>query len=150
MSGFSMKEIKGSIEIDAPVGIVWGVLTDFGSYPEWNPFIVSMIGEPKLGSGLDVTIKSTKGKETKFKSKVAKVEENKELLLDSTVIKGMLKDMHQFVLEPLGPEKTRFSQSIVFKGMMQPLVGGTIKDAQISLEQMNQAAKERCGANRKV
>ena len=139
-----MKEIKGSVEIDAPVGKVWGVLTDFGAYPGWNPFIVKMVGEPKPGSGLDVTIKSTKGKETNFKSKVAKAEENKVLLLDSTVIKGMLKDTHQFVLEPIGANRTRFSQSVVFKGLMQPLVGGTIKDAQKGLDQMNEAMKSRC------
>ncbi len=33
-----MKEIHTEIEINAPAGKVWRVLTDFPSYPEWNPF----------------------------------------------------------------------------------------------------------------
>ena len=34
-----MKELRSQIEIEAPADRVWQVLTDFATYPEWNPFI---------------------------------------------------------------------------------------------------------------
>ena len=37
--GVSVKELHSEIEINAPVERVWEVLTDFASYPRWNPFI---------------------------------------------------------------------------------------------------------------
>lgn len=41
------------VEIDAPAELVWQVLTDFGAYPEWNPFVVrcdttGAVGDPVL------------------------------------------------------------------------------------------------------
>ena len=41
-----------SIEVSAPPDRVWAVLTDFPSYPDWNPFIKRMevtTGELKAG-----------------------------------------------------------------------------------------------------
>ena len=39
-----MKELHSEIEIDASAERVWGILTDFASYPEWNPFIRRISG----------------------------------------------------------------------------------------------------------
>jgi uncharacterized protein YndB with AHSA1/START domain len=37
-----MKELHSEIEIDASAERVWAILTDFASYPRWNPFIRSI------------------------------------------------------------------------------------------------------------
>ena len=42
-----MKVIHTEIEINAPASRVWEILTDFGSFPQWNPFIRQVSGEPK-------------------------------------------------------------------------------------------------------
>ena len=36
--------IETNIEINAPVGRVWALLTDFAGMPSWNPFIKSISG----------------------------------------------------------------------------------------------------------
>ena len=43
-----MKELRSEIEIEAPTERVWGVLTDFAAYPEWNPFIRRVSGRAEL------------------------------------------------------------------------------------------------------
>ena len=48
------KQLDSSIDIDARPERVWEVLTDFGAYPEWNPFIVRADGTPAEGSRLTV------------------------------------------------------------------------------------------------
>ena len=39
------KEIKTEIVIHATPEKIWKILTDFGNYPQWNPFIVSVTGD---------------------------------------------------------------------------------------------------------
>lgn len=38
------------IDIDAPPDRVWQVLTNFADYPNWNPFIIKVQGEPIAGT----------------------------------------------------------------------------------------------------
>ena len=44
-----MKELHSEIEIAASAQRVWDILTDFSSYPQWNPFIRRISGEAKIG-----------------------------------------------------------------------------------------------------
>ncbi|MEE8605554.1 MAG: SRPBCC family protein [Candidatus Aminicenantaceae bacterium] len=52
-----MKEIHTEVEIHAPSEHVWQILTDFRSFPEWNPFIQRIKGEMKKGKHLEVFLK---------------------------------------------------------------------------------------------
>jgi uncharacterized protein YndB with AHSA1/START domain len=45
-----MKQLHTQIEIDAPAKRVWELLTDFASYPQWNPFIRHISGRLTPGS----------------------------------------------------------------------------------------------------
>lgn len=44
-----MKELHSEIEITASAERTWLILTDFASYPRWNPFIRRISGEPTTG-----------------------------------------------------------------------------------------------------
>jgi hypothetical protein len=139
-----MKEIKGSIDIDAPLGRVWQVVTDFKSYPKWNPWITRMDGESKVGSKVGVTVKAPGRKDTDFTSEVLKIQPSQEIMMKGTVIKGMLGDDHLFKVESIGEGKTRFFQSVAFKGALSPMIGGLVRDQQKGLDLMNEAMKKLC------
>ena len=143
-----MKEIEGSVEIDAPIERVWEVLTDFKAYSKWNPFITQMSGELKEGSIFDVVVKIPGRKDSHFKSKLVKIADKQELIFNGTIKKGMLTDDHLFKLESLGENKTKMFQSIAFKGFMSYFAGSTIKDGKKGLDMMNSALKVRCEAKK--
>jgi uncharacterized protein YndB with AHSA1/START domain len=42
--------VSETVEIDAPPDLVWSVLTDFPSYPEWNPYTVRVEATLELGA----------------------------------------------------------------------------------------------------
>jgi hypothetical protein len=139
-----MKEVKGSVDIDAPVARVWEAVTDFASYPEWNPFIVEIVGELRTGYVFNVVVRAPGRKDMRFPSTVMEIREKEKLDFHGVPKKGLVSSKHLFILEPAGPDRTRFSQSIAFSGVMVPLAGGVIKDAQEGLDRMNEALKARC------
>lgn len=51
------RAISSKIEIDAPIDVVWSILCDLDSYPEWNPFTVSVKSTLELGSPVDMQVK---------------------------------------------------------------------------------------------
>ncbi|OPX65778.1 MAG: Polyketide cyclase / dehydrase and lipid transport [Methanomassiliicoccales archaeon PtaB.Bin215] len=139
-----MKEIKGSVMINVPADKVWAVLSERALYQEWNPFITQLSGELKEGNLLDVTVVLPDRKDTKFKSKVVKVEPNKELLTKGAIKKGLLTSEHSFLIEVIEENKCVFSQKVIFTGLMTLFAGKVIKDSQVALNRMNEEMKKRC------
>jgi uncharacterized protein YndB with AHSA1/START domain len=50
--GFLIESVV--VDIDAPVHVVWQVLTDYARYPEWNPFTVRVQTTLEVGSVIDL------------------------------------------------------------------------------------------------
>jgi uncharacterized protein YndB with AHSA1/START domain len=51
-----MQTMSASVEIKASPADVWAVLTDLGSYPQWNPLFREESGEIAVGS--TITLRS--------------------------------------------------------------------------------------------
>jgi hypothetical protein len=135
------------IEIDAPPGRVWQVLTDFGAYPEWNPFIRSIEGEAKVGSRLKVRIEPPGGRRMTFRPTVRAAEAARELRwLGRLFVPGLVDGEHRLALEPLDGGRSRFIQSERFSGLLVRLLAGTLAATERGFEQMNDALKRRVEA----
>ncbi|HPR99149.1 MAG TPA: SRPBCC domain-containing protein [Methanomassiliicoccales archaeon] len=139
-----MKEIKGSVMINVPAEKVWTVLSERAMYKEWNPFLTQLSGELKEGNLLDVTVALPDRPDTKFRSKVMKMESGKELLTKGAIKKGLLTSEHSFLIETINDNKCVFSQKVIFTGVMTFFAGKTVKAAQVNLNKMNEALKKRC------
>ncbi|TMI51120.1 SRPBCC domain-containing protein [Candidatus Bathyarchaeota archaeon] len=97
-----MKEVSSEIVIEAPADRVWQVLTDFTKFPEWNPFIKKMSGEPRTGAKLEVRIEPPGGRAMTFKPKMVSVETNREMCwLGKLWIPGLFNGEHCFTIEAL-------------------------------------------------
>jgi len=49
--------IDQRLVVSAPCEIVWETITDFGSYAEWNPFVVSCRSTLEVGSTIEMRVK---------------------------------------------------------------------------------------------
>jgi hypothetical protein len=141
-----MKELRTEIEIAAPPERVWGVLADFDSYPEWNPFIRRISGQPAVGSQLEVAIEPPEGRAITLKPSVLKAQPNQELAwLGRLMLPGIFDGEHHFELHPRNGG-TLFVQREAFRGILVPLVGGVLEKTRRGFEQMNAALKQRVEA----
>lgn len=68
-----MREATTSILIEAPIEVVWAVMTTIEDYPTWNPFIYKIEADtlaPKEGGKMTFLVQFENGKKTKSKERV--------------------------------------------------------------------------------
>jgi len=140
-----MSELRTEIEIDAPAERVWAVLIDFERFPDWNPFIRRIHGNPQVGSRLDVLLGASGTRPLRFRPTVKAVVPNRELRwLGQLGLPGLFDGEHIFQIEPLGPMRSRFVQRERFRGLFVPLLARSLnRDARRGFEEMNRALRER-------
>ena len=80
------------LQIDAPPEFVWRVLIDFESYSEWNPFIVKIDGEARIGSKIKLHVKlDQKFEALRFSEEmIVSLKENQHLCYDSHFLSSSL------------------------------------------------------------
>jgi hypothetical protein len=139
-----MRILRREIEIDAPSSRVWQVVSDFESYPDWNPFIRSISGRRERGAKLEVRIAPPGGRPMTFRPKVQSLEEGRELRwLGRLLVPGLFDGEHRLLVEPLDPNRSRFVQSERFSGLLVGLLRGVLERTEAGFEQMNRALKQR-------
>jgi hypothetical protein len=143
-----IKELHSQIEINASAQRVWRLLTDFASYPQWNPFIRSISGQLAPGERLQARIEPPGGQGMTFKPKVLNAEPNRELRwLGHLLVPGLFDGEHSFTIQPLEDNRVRFIQREAFKGLLVPLFARSLEtNTQRGFEEMNRALKERAEA----
>lgn len=140
-----MKELCSEIEIQATDEKVWEILTDFASFPEWNPFMRRAVGEPKKGAKLQVHIQPSGASGMTFRPTVLKAEPKRELRwIGRLLMPGLFDGEHILTIERLAENRVRFVQREIFTGILVPLFArGLDTDTRRGFEEMNRALKER-------
>lgn len=140
-----MKEIDNEVHIDATAEQVWHLLTDFVNFPQWNPFMQRVTGEPKIGTRLQVTEQPSGTQGRTLRPTVSCVDSQRELRWHTKwFISGLLDRERIFIIEPLDPTHVRFTQREVFTGLLASLRGESRNvAARRGLREMNQALKLR-------
>ena len=143
-----MKELHSEIEIDASPECVWGVLTDFPSYPQWNPFIRRISGEFEVGRRLEVRLEPPDSRGITLRPTVLRAEPNRLMRwVGHLFVPGLFDGEHTLATEPLGENRVRFVQHEAFKGVLVRLLARSLdKNTLRGFEEMNVALKERAEA----
>jgi hypothetical protein len=136
-------ELYTEIQINAPPERVWRLLTDFASYPQWNPFIRRAVGKPEKGEHLEVYLQPEGAKGMTFRPRVLTAEPGRELRwLGHLLIPGLFDGEHIFIIEPLVTGGVRFIQREIFTGLFVPLFAHRLDtETRRGLEDMNHALK---------
>lgn len=130
--------------IEASAERVWQVLVDFEAYPTWNPFVRRLSGEVRQGARLEVTVQPAGRGEFSFRPTLVAVEPQRELRwLGRVIIPGLFDGEHGFTIERLGPDRVRLRHREVMSGILVPLMGGMLRDAERGFHLMNRALKAR-------
>jgi len=146
-----MQQIHSCIDIDAPASLVWAILTDFGSYKRWNPFIRAILGKPSNGNALRVTFQRQGRAATSATSTLTYLREPRELRWSQRrLAPGLYSTELRFRIESLPAGGVRFHQTEQVEGLFASLVGrGSQRATEEGFHAMNHALKaraERMGA----
>jgi hypothetical protein len=144
-----MRDIHTEIEINAPPEAVWRVLTDFKSFPDWNPFVTSVSGEPREGARLKISVQVPDGPSMKFTPVVLRAEAPRELRwIGRLAVPGLFSGEHFMQIEPAGGGRaTRFVHGEHFLGLLIPFLGGVLRKSFRGYGLMNEALKARAEAS---
>lgn len=140
-----MKEIITSIEINASPETVWSILSDFESYPDWNPFVVSIEGDLAPGGKLKTKIALPGRKPMMFRPQITSLMPLKVFSwLGRFLIPGLFDGEHFFEIEELGEGRLRLVHREEFSGILVPLLWRSLeRPTRSGFELMNQALKNR-------
>jgi hypothetical protein len=143
-----MKELHSRIEINASEERVWEILTDFASYPQWNPFIRRISGDLEVGERLEVRLEPPDSRGITLRPTVLSVEPNRQLRwVGHLLVPGLFDGEHSLATEPLEQNRVRFVQHEVFKGVLVRLLARSLDTNTLrGFEEMNEALKERAEA----
>ncbi|AXL92979.1 SRPBCC domain-containing protein [Streptomyces sp. CB09001] len=140
--------LTASVEIEATPGQVWAVLTDFGAYPRWNPFVTEAAVTSGGGLRAGATMRNRleqKGETSTFTPTVLEASAGRELRWLGRVGPGWIADgEHRFVIERTARGTVRLTQSEKLSGVAVPFVAGSLRTDTLSqFRAMNGALKER-------
>ena len=141
-------EIRSELEIAAPAAEIWGILTDFPRYQEWNPFITEISSEGGVGGPLRLSLSLPQGRDHRLKATLLRMEEDYELRWRAHLLfPGLFDGEHFLRLQTLEPRRTRFIQGENFSGALLRFSGRTLTQVARGFDYMNEALKRRAEAN---
>lgn len=140
-----MIHLETMTRIYAPYEKVWQILTEFDSYPNWNPFIKSISGELIEGQKLLVKISPPGERGMSFSPTVIRVSPGRELRWSGKFnFRGLFDGEHYFGLEEIDDTSTLFIQGEYFSGILVNLMAGMLERTKMGFEMMNSSLKKAC------
>lgn len=121
-----MAETVTDIIIDAPAERVWQALSDFPSYPDWNPLVRRVGGTLAPGAHLAVTLAASDGSERTAHPTVVHLRPGREMRWrDRPGVPWLMDTESSFKIEPLGPEQIRFVHWQATSGLLALFLGAS-------------------------
>jgi hypothetical protein len=117
--------------IKAPADRIMGLLTDSKNFTKWNSTVVSVDGDIKKGE--TIRLVSKLDPKRTFKLKVA--EQTPTTLIWKDGFAPMFSGVRTFELQTKPDGSTDFTMTEVFKGIMLPMIKGSLPDFKENFEQ---------------
>lgn len=135
-------ETSVTTNVKATAEKIMSLLTDASNFTKWNSTVVSVKGHIKQGETIEL-ISKLDPKRT-FKLKISELTPTKMIWQDGFA--PMFSGVRTFKLTPKEDGSTDFSMTEVFKGIMLPMIKGSLPDFKPNFEQyasdLKKAAEE--------
>jgi len=135
----SETEIRTEVDIAAPPSVVWGALTDFSAFRDWNPMVTSAECSALEGSDATLHYRSHIGVPLRFRVRITRSQPDRELRWVGSRLG--ISGEHYFQLTSDG-DGTHFIHGEVFRGVLAKSLGFLFRDQIPVCESFNQALKE--------
>lgn len=139
-------DLNTRIMISAPPEKVWRVLNDFEKYPEWNPHLRALDGQPQPNSRTRFKEIFTDGDEVVRQIGMKSMAIDYEFIweADMVPIPRMLTAKRKLIMTPQEPGATSLRHEIEFRGWLSgPLAQQMFSDYALSIAAMNDALIQR-------
>ena len=113
-----------AIDIAAPPPIVWALLTNAESYPQWNSTVVKIEG--KIAKTEMIRLTAKVAPDRAFDLKVSEFEKNTRMVWEDGG--KAFAGVRTFTLQPTEGGGTRFAMSETLSGRMLPMIEGSLPD----------------------
>ncbi|HWU31489.1 MAG TPA: SRPBCC domain-containing protein [Marmoricola sp.] len=112
------------VEIDAMPETVWGVLTDFENYEQWNPLAVHCKTSLVPGEPIDMEVQLKPGPLRKQREFVRSCTPGVEFIYEMKPVGGgrVLRSQRAQKLEAIDGGRTRYVAHFEIRGLLSPLV----------------------------
>jgi hypothetical protein len=125
-------EYSVTIEIAATPATIWRLLTDAARFTSWNTTVTSIEGEIALGERLTLRVPLAPGRA--FRPRVTGFDPGKRMVW-SDGMAPMFKGTRTFSLTPESGGATVFTMVEEFKGVMLPMIKGSLPDFRAAFDQ---------------
>ena len=133
--------LESWIDINVPVSIVWDALNDVESWEKWNSFIPKVEGKLEVGNTMKIKVVSPGMKAMIFEPTVYEIEKYKRISWGGGFLLFVYKGIHEFILEEIDANTTRFKQIEKFQGPIVLLMKLMIQKTAIGYLNMNEEFK---------
>jgi hypothetical protein len=133
--------LESWININVPVSDVWEALNDVESWEKWNSFIPMVEGKLEVGNTMKIKVVSPGMKAMIFEPTVYEIEEYKKIAWGGGFLLFVYKGIHEFILEEIDDNTTRFRQTEKFQGPIVLLMKNMIQKTAIGYLNMNEEFK---------
>ncbi len=139
-----MKKYEASSTIQASPEQIWNILVEQNAYPEWDPNMLRVEGNIKLGEKVKFFTKLSP--ERAFPAKVTAFEPGKRMVLTGGMPLGLFKSERVHTLTAVSDTETQFHTQETFSGLLLPVFGKSIPDLTDIFNEFAQGLKKRAEA----
>lgn len=133
-------ECTVTVNINAGAETIWDILTNGHDITTWNSTIISFEGTIALNQ--TVTLQSTAAPERTFNLKVTRLDKPTMMVWEDGMA-PMFKGVRTYTLTAKSDNTTDFTMHEAIRGLMLPLIGGSLPDFRPTFEQFAKDLKQR-------
>jgi hypothetical protein len=129
-----MKEYSTTASIRGAREMVWAILTDGLGYADWNPEIIRVDGEMRLGQKIKAHVVLHGGKVQPVTVRVIELEPMRRMVWKGGMPLGLFTGLRTFTITPRNGGIVGFTMHVQFSGLVSGPIAKSLGDRQPDID----------------